>query len=313
MTCISSTQYSLLIKGSPSEVFTPTRGLRQGDPISPLLFVIGMEYLSRLMQVAGQNTAFKYHPRCKGLRLNHLLFADDLMLFCNGDPQSAHMLYQGLQSFADSSGLQPNSAKSAIYIAGIPDAVKHEIAEMVNLPTGVLPFKYLGIPLTAKRISTADCDTLVDKMTARISSWCSKSLSYAGRLQLVSSVLINICTYWCQLFILPKSVIRKINPICRSYLWHADSKNPLPSNVRWSDVCKKKKEGGLGLRNIEVWNEVAVGKLAWHIHHMSESLWVRWVHGVYTKGTTYVSSTPLPLRAGLLGRYVMLRIKWHTG
>ena len=78
----------------------------------------------------------------------------------------------------------------------------------------------------------------------------------------MSSMLIHINSYWCQLFILPKSVIRKINSICRAYLWHVDPKNPFPGNVRWSDVCKKKKDGGLGLHNIEVWNEVAVGKLA---------------------------------------------------
>lgn len=127
------------------------------------------------------------------------------------------------------------------------------------------------------------------------------------------SVLINISSYWCQLFILLKSAIMKINSIYRAYLWQANPKNTFLGNVRWSDVCKKKKDRGLGLRNSKVWNKVVVSKLAWQIHHLFESLWVRRVHGVYTKGVDLCIFNPLLLQVDPLGKYVILKTIWHIG
>ena len=124
MVCISSTQYSLLVNGCPSEIFKPRRGLRQGDPLSPLLFVLGMEYFSRTLMVAGGNNQFKFHPRCKNLKLNHLCFVDDLMLFCRGEAKSVAILCECLEVHVASFGLSSNASMSAIYLAGIPDLVK---------------------------------------------------------------------------------------------------------------------------------------------------------------------------------------------
>lgn len=261
-------------------------------PYHPLLFVLGMEYLSRLLTVVGESELFKFHPRCKGLKLNHLCFADDLMLFCKGDVTSAQILCDCLDILAASSGLHANASNSALYLARTPDTIQLQIAQNLRLPLGKLPFKYSGVPLTSKSISTADCDALVDKMTAKIRSWSSKFLSYAARVQLVTVVLKSICTYWSQLFILPRAVIKKMDAICRNYLWHADPSNTAPGNVNWNDVCTPKKLRRLGIRNLARWNEAAVGKLAWHVTHLQESLWVRWVHGVYTKGANWSIFNP---------------------
>jgi reverse transcriptase-like protein len=90
MACITSTSYVLMINGSPTNIFAAKRGLRQGDPLSPLLFVLGMEYLSRsLKSLIG---TFGFHPRCKSIHLTHLCFADDLMIFYKGDMSSVRLL-----------------------------------------------------------------------------------------------------------------------------------------------------------------------------------------------------------------------------
>lgn len=230
MVCLSSTHYSIMLNGKPSDTIYPRRGLRQGDPMSPLLFVIGMEYLSRILMVIGTYKDFRYHPRCRKMQLNHMSFADDLMMFCRGDLVSTQLLCKGLNSFAATSGLCANLSKSSIYLAGIPKEHKLMIAQEVNLPLGSLPFRCLGIPVTSRRISAVDCDSLIDKMTARICSWYARSLSYATRVQLISSVLISIRSYWC-IYIIPKAVLRKVNSICRSYLWHGQANNPAPGNI----------------------------------------------------------------------------------
>ena len=129
-----------------------------------------------------------------------------------------------------------------------------------------------------------DCEQIADKMTWRIRAWSAKNPSYAARLQLINSVLMGIFTYWCQMFILPRRVIKTVNSICRSFLWFGVHDSQKPRHVSWATVCKLKKAGGLGIRNLQAWNIAAIEKIAWHISHLRESVWVRWVHGVYTKG-----------------------------
>ena len=160
-----------------------------------------MEYLSRMLNSASTLGSFKFHPRCRRLKVTHLCFADDLMLFSKGDLDSIRILSQCLDKFASIFGLHANKNKSAIYLAGLPLVVREDIASQMSLPMGALPFRYLGIPLTSKKISVADCGVLIDKMTAWLRLWYCNNLSYATRLQLVSFDLMGITSYWCQLFI----------------------------------------------------------------------------------------------------------------
>jgi hypothetical protein len=84
---------------------------------------------------------------------------------------------------------------------------------------GVLPVRYLGIPLSSKKLSAGDCDILIQKNSGRIDSWLSKHLiTFAGRLQLISSVLYSIQMYWTSVFILPKR-LSKSNKFSRCATW----------------------------------------------------------------------------------------------
>ena len=115
--------------------------------------------------------------------------------FCKADHWSVLTLVNCIDSFPRTSGLVVNSAKSAIYVAGISPQLGMELASITQFPLGKLPFRYLGVPLSSKRLSAADCDALVDKMTSRIKSWSAKSLSYTARLHLVNSVLMSMSSY----------------------------------------------------------------------------------------------------------------------
>ena len=106
MTCITSTSYVLMLNYTPTPVFSAKRGLRQGDPLSPFLFVIGMEYLFRILRNA--EGTFDFHPRFKIIKLSHLCFADDLMLFCKENISSVRALCNCILLFFQSSGLQAN-------------------------------------------------------------------------------------------------------------------------------------------------------------------------------------------------------------
>lgn len=101
---------------------------------------------------------------------------------------------------------------------------------------------------------------------------------------MVSAMLMNITNFWYQLLVLLKKVLKQVNAIHRAFLWHGDADNPTPGKIGWDRGCTSKSIGGLGIRNLSLWNLVVVGKLAWHVLTVSESMWVKWVRRVYTKG-----------------------------
>ncbi|XP_062076508.1 uncharacterized protein LOC133781498 [Humulus lupulus] len=278
MICVTTPRFSFCINGALHGYLQSKRGLRQGDPMSPLHF-----YLSRILKKITKDSKFQFHPRCKSLALTHLCFADDLLLFCKGDYVSATLLLRGFKLFSNSSGLKANLGKSAVYGAGMDTYSFDRIVDISGYQKSLLPFKYLGMQICSKMITRADFDCLVDKMTKRIKVWSSRNLSYAGRMVLINFVLLTINSFWSQIVILPKMVVQKINQVCRAFLWKGSEMLNGPGNVSWEDVCKEKKEGGLGFKDIAMWNLCAIGKHVWDVTKKKDNSWVKWVNSVYIK------------------------------
>lgn len=138
--------------------------------------------------------------------------------------------------------------KSSIYFCGINSAAKKDIGAITGFQFGELPFKYLGVPISAGKLKASDCDALVDKMTLRIKTWSYMNLSFAGRAQLINSILMSISVYWAHIFIFPKPVLKKITSVCRSFLWHGSYEDPRPEAVAWDRLCWPKTHGGLGVQ-----------------------------------------------------------------
>ncbi|KAL2252275.1 UNVERIFIED_CONTAM: hypothetical protein Sindi_0022200 [Sesamum indicum] len=119
----------------------------------PALFLLSMEYFSRLVKRKTSTSNFNFHPKCEKLKITHLLFADDLMLFSCGDLPSIHILMECLQEFRDASGLTVNTSKSSIFTAGNQNEEFDGILSRTEFVRGEMSVRYLGIPLAAQRLS----------------------------------------------------------------------------------------------------------------------------------------------------------------
>ncbi|KAK4385655.1 hypothetical protein Sango_2689500 [Sesamum angolense] len=168
------------LNGSLHGFFLGKKGLRQRDSMSPALFLLCMEFFSHLIKMNTSNSDFNFHTKCEKLKITHLLFVDDFMLFSRGDLPSVHILMECLQEFRDVSGLAVNTFKSSIFTAGIQNDVLEIILARMEFSRGNMHVRYLGIPLAAKRLLINDYSPLVDQIAGRISKWTANSLSFAG-------------------------------------------------------------------------------------------------------------------------------------
>lgn len=167
MAGVRTCMFSIMINGQLEGFFPGKHGLRQGDPISPLLFVMCMEYSSRILGKLYVN-GFTFHKNCQELKLSHLCFADDLFLFTNGDVQSVKIIKAALKHFKEVSGLQPNSQKCSVFFNGIEGLVRDEILNILQFSEGSLTVKYLGLPLISSRLTKSHCQDLINRISARV-------------------------------------------------------------------------------------------------------------------------------------------------
>ncbi|KAL9659933.1 hypothetical protein QQ045_024743 [Rhodiola kirilowii] len=189
MACVTSARFSLLMNGNLIDYFASNRGLRQGDPLFPFLFTLVMEVLARRLQNLKNDKGFAFHPKCKKISLTHLMFADDLLIMSKANVDSVSCIKKDLDDFYSWSGLSVSSEKSCIFFGGSPNEEKVLVASVGNFSVGSLPFMYLGIPMERHGLKKRHFGQIIDKVTAKISSWIAKCLSYAGRLVLVKHVL----------------------------------------------------------------------------------------------------------------------------
>lgn len=173
--CITSPRFSMALNGELAGFFKWKKGLRQGDSISPYLFIMIMEVLSRLLNKAQIENKFRLHPLCNSPRITHLLFADDLLVFSNGSRASVSGIKAVMSVFKDWSGLDMNEAKSEIFYGGYNDIQASVMADLSGFKRGSFPTRYLGLPLDPKKITFATLQPFLERITSKLHSWTVKN------------------------------------------------------------------------------------------------------------------------------------------
>ncbi|KAL0283738.1 UNVERIFIED_CONTAM: Retrovirus-related Pol polyprotein from type-2 retrotransposable element R2DM, partial [Sesamum radiatum] len=305
--CVTTPSFSVCLNGAPHGFFKGARGLRQGDPMSPFLFVLVMEVLTLiLLQRIEQNGGFSYHWRCDRIQLFQLGFADDLLLFSKADPNSVRLFKEGLTVFAELSGLQANLQKSNLILSRSATPLRDTLLAILDFQEGHLPLRYLGLPLLASRLSVADCRPILQKIEARIRGWDGIVLSFAGRVQLIKSVLSALQVYWAMAFILPKHVIKEIEKRLRNFLWKGSIETGY-AKVSWKQVCRPVNEGGLGIRDIHALNKSLMSRHLWRlIAQERSSIWVNWI---FHYRLQHYSVWTISTRSGTWGWRKLIRLR----
>uniref|UniRef100_A0A2N9GQ21 Reverse transcriptase domain-containing protein n=1 Tax=Fagus sylvatica TaxID=28930 RepID=A0A2N9GQ21_FAGSY len=283
-TCISTVRFFIMVNGSPSGFFGSSRGLRQGDPLSPLLFLLVMEVLSQLLrrtEEVGLICGFKAgSATVSGLSISHLLFADDTIVFCDADRDQLLHLRMVLACFEAMTGLGVNMGKSELVPVGEVSNVD-QLAEILCCRVGVLPMSYLGMPLGSSFKASSVWNPILEKIERKLAGWKKLYLSKGGRLTLLKSTLSSLPTYFLSLFTIPAHVAERIEKLQRNFLWGGLGDGFKYHLVGWNTVCRPIANGGLGIRRVVMTNRALLGKWLWRFGREENHLWRRVIVAKY--------------------------------
>lgn len=217
--CVFSSSMSVLVNGSPTEDFEVSKGLRQGDPLSPFLFIIAAEGLTGLVNNAIRSGCFKGYM-VSNVQQHHILqYADDTILLGEGSWENLWSLKSILRGFELVSGLKVNFYKSKLYGINVEDQFLNAASTFLSCNVDKFPFRFLGLPVGA---NPRRCDTwkpVVDAMKKKLSSWNGRNLSMGGRVTLINSVLSSLPLYYFAFFKAPKKILNELIKIQRMFLW----------------------------------------------------------------------------------------------
>lgn len=263
---LSSAKMSIAINGKLHGFFSCSRGVRQGDPLSPLLFCLAEEVMSRSITKLVREGKLK---PILGSRDNtvpsHILYADDIMIFCKGTSSNIQNLTNLFVKYAQVSGQCVNPNKSSIYAGAIPHQRLTSIASNIGFNIGSLPFTYLGVPIFKGKPKTVHFQSLVDRIKLKLSAWKASLLSIAGRVQLVKSVIQSMLLHCISIYSFPVKLIKDIERWMHNFVWSGDVNKRKLVTVAWHKVCSPLKEGGLGIKSLSKINEAASLKLCWEL------------------------------------------------
>ncbi|RAL43251.1 hypothetical protein DM860_015141 [Cuscuta australis] len=263
-----------------------TRGVKQGDPLSPLLFIIASEGLSRLLNRSLEESNIQHYNMGTVKFLGHLTYADDIMIFTKGDSINLLKLKKLLDEYSLDSGQVINSAKSKFYVKDITNSSHlKNLEKILAMQKGTLPFTYLGATICKGKLKKHHCGNIMDHFDKHIQSWYSKTLNQMGRLILIKHVLSSIPLHILAVHSLPISVTHLLHSRMANFFWGSRHGNQLHHWKSWKRLCQPSSAGGLGIKDLQTLQHTQSINLWWRVNH-DTGVWANTMRAIYMrKGT----------------------------
>ena len=247
--CSSSTQ--VLLNGIPGERITHRRGLRQGDPLSPMLFILVMDVLGHMISKAAELGLLQPLSR-RALQHRISMYADDVVLFLHPNAADIAVTMDILHLFGTASGLKTNLQKSNVLPIRCGEQEIEVVQQQLPCALSVFPCKYLGLPLSLRRLTKEHVQVIIDRIADQLPGWKADLLTRARRRIHVQFVLTAMLVYLVMAIDLPQWATKAIDKIRRSYLWRG-RKEARGGHclVAWETACSPTELGGLGISNLK--------------------------------------------------------------
>jgi hypothetical protein len=286
--CISCPWIAPLVNGISADFFQVSRGLRQGCPLSPLLYAIQAYFLSFQLDRCLQQRSLlglNITPRVKNI--NHTQFSDDTLLLGLANLKSAKKFKEELYDYKEISGSEISLRKRKIYGWNYTPREMLDISRTLDMDGSLAwdSINYLGIPLVKAAPRNSLWLPLLDKIKAKIQAWGASWLNKAGKVVLINSVLASILIYQTSTLLAPKSIVNQIDVLLRRFLWEGGKNGERKIHlVSWDKVKAPKREGGLQIRDVSMQNLAMGGKILWSMINgkaswSTKALWKKYFLG----------------------------------
>jgi hypothetical protein len=283
---VSGGNVGVMVNDELGHFFQTKKGLRQGDPLSPLLFNIAADMLAILIDRSIKLGHFQgLIPHLVEGGVSILQYADDTVLFLEDDLEKAENLKLVLCAFEKLSGLKINFHKSEIFLFGEAKDKVNEYVYLFGCKEGAMPFKYLGIPMSPRKLSKKDWALVEERFQKKLASWKGKVLSSGGRLVLINSVLSSLPMFMMSFFRIPKGVLSRLNYYRSRFYWQCDEHKKKYRLAKWSILCKPKSLGGLGIIDLDTQNKCLLSKWMFKLFN-EEGKWQELLRNKYLRNRT---------------------------
>ncbi|GKV36996.1 hypothetical protein SLEP1_g45072 [Rubroshorea leprosula] len=209
----------------------------------------------------------------RGFKVSHLQYVDDKILFAKAKEENVWAMKGVLRAFELVSGLKINFNKSHLIGIHVQESWLNKMSWVLCCKVGVFPFKYLGIPIGGSSRNKAFWKPLVELLSTKLSTWKGRYLSLGGRITLINLVLSSLPVFWMSMYLIPKGTILSLDKIRIGFLWGGAVGEKKINWVKWEQVCKGKKQGGLGVKDLRKFNIALLGKWWGRIVMADKGLW----------------------------------------
>ncbi|XP_075107022.1 uncharacterized protein LOC142180004 [Nicotiana tabacum] len=249
---IANNWYYVPINGQTSSFFHSTRGVKQGDPLSPALFILSVEVLSMSLNKLFEDKQFKgFGLPNWTVPLNHLAYADDTIVFASSDLYSLQNIVEVLTQYEHTSGQLINKATSSCYMhTNVAGTLVNTVGTTTHFSKGEFLFTYLGCPIFYIRRRKDYYNDLIKKVKAKLHSWKGKLLSYGGKETLISSVLQSMPTHILSVLDPHTNVLEHLHKTFARFFRSNKEEGRSRHWTKWQNLCLLKEEGGVGFRSL---------------------------------------------------------------